>query len=239
MSDVLARPRVAIVDYGMGNLFSVKHACEHVGLDATITESREALRRADAVVLPGIGAFPGAMETLRRLDLVGPLQDAAVSGTPMLAVCLGMQLLMSGSHEFGWHAGLGVVPGEVRPLRQALGDAPLKVPHIGWSAIHPAGADALAREPMLKGLPDGALMYFVHSFYVAPERPELAVTMTRYGAVDFCSSVRSGAVFACQFHPERSGPAGLSIYANLAAALGVPTQERGHAREARSEVRTA
>jgi glutamine amidotransferase len=205
------RPRVAIVDYGMGNLFSVKHACEHVGLEASITDARQEIREADAVVLPGIGAFPHAMETLRRLDLVGLLQDLAASGTPFLGVCLGMQLVMSGSHEFGWHDGLGIVPGDVRPLRDALGEVPLKVPHIGWSAVRAARPDAIADEPLLKGMPDGALMYFVHSFYVAPTHPAVAVTSSRYGTVEFCSSLRAGAVFACQFHPERSGLAGLSI----------------------------
>ena len=219
------RPRVAIVDYGMGNLFSVKQACEHVGMHATVTSSKDAILAAEAVILPGVGAFGDAMETLRKLGLVGVLRDIAVSETPLFGICLGMQLLMSESYEFGHHRGLEIIEGEVIRLEEAReGRWRLKVPHVGWNRISQPRPDSW-RDSWLDGLDDGEFMYFVHSFYPKPADQSLVRSMTRYGHAEFCSSLQRGNVFACQFHPERSGRRGLRIYQNLAVCLAKSTKE--------------
>ena len=212
--------RVAVVDYGLGNLYSVKQACRQVGLRAGITSSKNDIRDADAVILPGVGAFGDAMETLHRLDLVGPLKDAAASGRPLIGICLGLQLLMTESFEFGRHAGLDLISGPVVKFEEPADSSgrPLKVPQVGWNGIFrkdgSSGPDPWDRGP-LEGLPDGEYMYFVHSFYVKPEDEGLVLSRSGYGNVEFCSSLRKGNVFACQFHPERSGRQGLKVYQNL------------------------
>ena len=209
---------VAIVDYGLGNLFSVEQACRAAGLDASITHDPKAIERADAVVLPGVGAFGDAMATLRRLDLVQVLKDTPASGRPLVGICLGVQLLMTESHEFGRHRGLGLIAGEVVPLEGVReGDRRLKVPQVGWNRVHPHGGPAVERwaGTPLDGLRDGEFMYFVHSFVVVPEDRGVILSVTRYGGVEFCSSVQRGSIFACQFHPERSGRRGLAVYRTL------------------------
>lgn len=207
-------PQVAIVDYQLGNLYSVQHACRHVGLEARITSQRESILAADAVILPGVGAFGDAMACLRRLDLVGPLREAAAGGKPLLGVCLGLQLLMSESEEFGRHRGLDILAGRVRRFDQPRGPrGVLKVPHVGWERVcRPAGADTLWQGTVLEGQRDGECMYFVHSYYVEPDDPAAALCESHYGDVRFCSAVRRDNVVAFQFHPEKSGPQGLRIY---------------------------
>ncbi len=220
-------PEVAIIDYGMGNLFSVQQACEHVGLRATITNSRPEIMNAAAVILPGVGSFGDAMETLERLDLVSALREVVASSKPFLGICLGMQLLMTESQEFGSHRGLGIVEGEVVHLEVSTEDSrALKVPQVGWNQIHAAGSDHAPdgepgwKSPLLNGIANGEYMYFVHSFYPKPVNEEVAVSTTQYGHLEFCSSLRVGSVFACQCHPERSGPQGLRVYRNLAGLIG-------------------
>jgi glutamine amidotransferase len=229
--------QVAIVDYGLGNLFSVKQACEHAGLRAIITSSRQEITAADAVVLPGVGAFGDAVETLARLDLMSVLRDIAASPKPLVGICLGMQLLMTESHEFGSHRGLGIIEGEVVRLEMTVdGPRMLKVPQVGWNHIYAAGLgrhrdgpepnDTTWKSPLLEGIADGEYLYFVHSFYPKPVDAGVVVSITRYGPIEFCSSLRLGSVFACQFHPERSGPAGLCIYRNLAKLITAPKPEQ-------------
>jgi len=226
-------PQVAIVDYGMGNLFSVKHACEHTGMEARITSCRQTILAADAVLLPGVGAFGDAMEVLAKLDLISVLRDVAASGKPLVGICLGMQLLMSESHEFGLHRGLGIIEGEVTRLVESLdGGRQLKVPHIGWNRIYaPARPSEEGKGPrwndsLLDGAPEGECMYFVHSFYPQPVDARVILSTTRYGPIEFCSSLRYRNVSAFQFHPERSGPQGLRIYDHLARRLKRSTKER-------------
>ncbi len=222
-------PRVAIVDYDIGNLFSVKHACLRVGLDPIITSSCRDILSADAVVLPGVGAFGDAMETLRRLDLVGPLRDVAASSKPLVGICLGMQLLMSESFEFGRHSGLGIIPGVVVGLENPVGsNGLLKVPHVCWNQLYrTSDAGNPWAGSLLYGLPDGVFMYFVHSFQVKPEKETVVIATTQYGNIEFCSALRCENIFGCQFHPERSGLQGLRIYHNLASTLNLgKTQER-------------
>lgn len=213
--------KAVIVDYGLGNLYSVKHAFRHVGLDAEITPSRSEIMAADAVILPGVGAFGDAMDTLHRLDLVGPLRDVAASGKPLIGICLGLQLLMSVSYEFGRHAGLDIVAGEVLRFENPAdpSNCRLKVPQVGWTGIYNTNGKSSWTEGPLEGVADGEFMYFVHSFYVRPNDDAVVLSRSKYGHIEFCSSLRKGNVFACQFHPERSGPQGLKIYRNLKAHI--------------------
>jgi glutamine amidotransferase len=224
--------QAAIVDYGLGNLFSVKNACEHAGMQGVITSTKEEILAADVVVLPGVGAFGDAMEALRRLDLVTVLQHVGASDPPLVGICLGMQLLMSESQEFGTHKGLGIVAGDVVRFDNPVGEqGRLKVPQVGWTRIVRAACSEGPRsdkesepdawlETPLGGLADGEYMYFVHSLYVRPQEQSVSLSVTRYGDIEFCSSLASRNIFACQFHPERSGPRGLRIYENVAALAG-------------------
>ena len=219
------KPKAAILDYGMGNLYSVSQACARVGLDVTITAEPDEILRAAAVILPGIGAFGDAMDTLTRLDLVEVLRDVAASGKPLVGICLGLQLLMSESCEFGSHKGLGIIQGPVVPFDHPReGARKLKVPQVGWNHIlktdnGDSGADGAWKDSPLAGIANGEFMYFVHSYIVQPEDPSVTLSITRYGQIEFCSSVQRKNIFACQFHPERSGIQGLKIYQNLASSI--------------------
>lgn len=211
--------RAAIVDYGLGNLFSVRQACEHAGMTANITPDADEIASADLVLLPGVGAYKDAMDTLRDLGLVDVLRDYAESGKPLVGICLGMQLLMSRSHEFGTHEGLDLIKGEVVRFEPPADDLQnprrLKVPQVGWNTIKPAREDTSWPGTYLEGLEPDTYMYFVHSYYVVPQDDAVVLSKTTYGDTEFCSSLQRGNVFACQFHPERSGREGLRMYANF------------------------
>jgi glutamine amidotransferase len=217
----VSAPRVAIVDYGTGNLFNVRRACHHVGLPAELTTDPESVLAADAIILPGVGAMPHAMRALREGGLADAVRESVGKGTPFLGVCLGMQLLMSHGSEFEEHAGLGLIPGRVVrfPARNSDG-APLKVPHIGWNAVrrNPVVAEPWSNTP-LDGLSDGAYMYFVHAYVVVPDDPSVSIATTDHSGVEFCSALRYQNIVGCQFHPERSGRDGLTIYENFARDL--------------------
>jgi glutamine amidotransferase len=232
------RVQAAIVDHGLGNLFSVKQACEHVGMAATITACHQALFSADVVILPGVGAYGDAMDALRRLDLVVPLQEIGSASKWLVGICLGLQLLMTESYEFGVHKGLGIIEGVVVPLENPVGsqfvEGPprkLKVPQVGWNQIWEAQAhqaDSIRtswNDTPLKGLSEGEYMYFVHSYYVKPSQADHTLSTTRYGQIEFCSSLQYNTTFACQFHPERSGLQGLRIYENIAELVARDLEE--------------
>lgn len=200
--------KTVIVDYGMGNIFSVLRACANAGLDAVLTADRKVLESAAAVILPGVGAFGSAMENLNRLDLIQPLKDFCASGRPFMGICLGFQLLMTESEEFGVNQGLDIIKGVVRKF-PAPNSEGAKVPQIGWNTIKKVRSwDGT----VLEGLADGEYMYFVHSFYVAPDSPETTNSVTSYAGIEYSSSISSGNIFACQFHPEKSAWNGLKIY---------------------------
>ncbi len=204
---------VAILDYGMGNLRSVEKAFEHVGARAVITSDHDAVRGADGVVLPGVGAFPRAMEAVRRLDLDGLLRERRDAGVPIIGLCLGMQLLFEGSAELGGADGIGLLEGTVE-----LVDAPgLKVPHIGWNPV------SWRREsPLTDGLPDPCAFYHVHSFAARPARAEDVLGTASYGS-EFVSVVARPPVYGTQFHPEKSGPDGLRLLGSFARlCVGAP-----------------
>lgn len=220
--------KVAIVNYGMGNLFSIRNVCERIGLETSVTSSPEEIRLADGIILPGVGAFGGAMKILAELGLVDVLRGEIHGGKPFLGICLGLQLLMSESEEFGRHEGLGIFPGRVVRFPGQTRDArKLKVPHIGWN--HTASLSEAERweYSYLKGLGQGTYFYFVHSYYVIPEDPGIILSMTTYEDVTFCSSIQKDNVFACQFHPERSGREGFQVFKNFANAMK-ETHERNN-----------
>lgn len=221
---VPARTTAAVVDYGLGNLFSIRRACEHVGMEAVVTARKDDILRADVVVLPGVGAFGDAMTTLHRLDLVEVLRDVARSDTPLVGICLGIQLLMDESHELGTHRGLGIIEGSALRFDQPREPGQLlKVPQVQWNGIFPPMDRLPDGNPWngtpLAGLATGEFMYFAHSFYVRPSDPSVILSLSRYGDVEFCSALLRRNVFACQFHPERSGPPGLRVYRNVASAV--------------------
>ena len=214
------KSHVAIIDYGMSNVLSVERACTVAGMDVLVTSDRADIATSEAAILPGVGAFGDAMNALHQLDLADLLCDYAVSGKPLLGICLGMQLFMSRSYEFGVHKGLGIVPGEVVLLEGSTDSSHnmLKVPHVGWNHVCPveAALDSSSWEgTVLEGIDNAEFMYFVHSYYVVPDDVSVRVSMTRYGDIEFCSSLQTGNVIACQFHPEKSGPKGLNVFDNF------------------------
>ena len=193
----------AIVDYGVGNLMSVTNAMKYLGLDTQITSAPEDLERADAIILPGVGAFPDAAERLRESGLDGVIVSQAEK-KPILGICLGMQLLFETGEEVRPTPGLGLIPGRVRKINTAE-----KLPHIGWNSLRFPNPS-----PLFRGLEEGAYVYFVHSYCGAAARPEDVIASTSYGE-EVTAAVGRGNVYGCQFHPEKSGEVGLQILRNF------------------------
>ncbi|MCG6167604.1 imidazole glycerol phosphate synthase subunit HisH [Leptospira sp. FAT2] len=209
-------PKISIIDYGLGNLFSVQQACEHVGLRTHITHDKKFILSSDAVILPGVGAFGDAMKNLTSLGLVDSIREFAESGKPLLGICLGMQLLFSKSWEFGFHEGLKIISGEVvRIPNETNGKGKLRIPHISWSKIFDNKPVSNWIHTPLHEVALNSFMYFVHSFYVKPDCSENILCLTDYEGFEFCSGVKKGNVYAFQFHPEKSGKIGLKIYENF------------------------
>jgi glutamine amidotransferase len=200
-------PRIAIIDYQMGNLRSVQKGFEKVGQAAVITSDPRELAAAERVVLPGVGAFGDAIAELKRRELIEPIREAIAAGKPFLGICLGLQLLFDVGYEGGEYEGLGVLRGKV--VRFDL-PPPLKVPHMGWNR-----GRIRRRSPVLEGIADGAYFYFVHSYYVVPDDPAVVAIEAEYGH-PFCAAVWRDNLFATQFHPEKSQADGLRILKNFA-----------------------
>ena len=194
---------LAIVNYGVGNLFSLSHSFEAIGVAAEVTSDPDALRRAARIVLPGVGAFEDAAAKLRASGMQGTLLEQARAGKPLLGICLGMQMLFERSYEYGEHEGLGLIEGVVRPIAPRI-PADYKIPHIGWNALHKTRPSAL-----LAGVGEGDFVYFVHSFH-AEDCAQATIATTEYGAA-LTAAVQKGNVMGCQFHPEKSGAVGLRI----------------------------
>ena len=195
---------IAIVDYGVGNLFSLSCSFEAIGAEVTVTGDADVIRSADKIILPGVGAFGDAAKKLRDSGLSEVVISEAEKGKPVLGICLGMQLLFDKSLEYGEHMGLGLIRGEIRPISDVIPEN-LKIPHIGWNALRFKGEKSL----IFKYLNDGDFVYFVHSFYGA-NCEESVIATTEYGA-ELTAAVASGNVYGCQFHPEKSGDVGLKI----------------------------
>lgn len=194
---------IAVVDYGVGNLFSLKSSLAEIGAEAAVTSDPEEIRRADKIILPGVGAFGDAAGKLRDAGLENVIKGEARDGKPLLGICLGMQLLFDRSFEFGEHRGLGLIHGEIRPIAEVI-PPELKIPHIGWNALR-----IKKQAPILKYVKDGDCVYFVHSFAAFGCEADLAAT-AEYGA-ELTAAVQRDNVAGCQFHPEKSGPVGLAI----------------------------
>ncbi|MDY5611688.1 imidazole glycerol phosphate synthase subunit HisH [Dysosmobacter sp.] len=195
---------IAIVDYGVGNLFSLSSSLKALGLETEVTRGAEKLRAADRIILPGVGAFGDAKAKLDDTGLVPVLLEEA-ERKPFLGICLGMQLLFDRGFEYGEHAGLGLVPGQVVDLRGDLEDQTLKVPHMGWNSLQ-----IVKDDPLFKYFKDGEYVYYVHSFY-AKDCAASTLGASRYGNVAVTGAVRNGNVWGTQFHPEKSGDAGLRL----------------------------
>lgn len=195
---------IAIVDYGMGNLRSIQKAFEFLSYRAIVTDKKQKIGDASAVVLPGVGAFPKAMEELERRDLTETVKQGVKSGKPFLGICLGMQILFEESDEFGSSRGLGIVHGKVTRFSEKL-----KIPHMGWNEI-----ELFKRPDFLKDFPKKSFMYFVHSYYCEPKNKRIILTKTLYGK-SFVSSIYQDNLVACQFHPEKSQKIGLEFLNNF------------------------
>jgi glutamine amidotransferase len=203
----VTRTRIAVLDYGIGNLRSAQKALEHVGADAVLTDDPAVASAADAVVLPGVGAFGACMDALRSSGLEPAVRDAVTSGRPFIGICVGMQMLFDSSEEDPSATGLGIIPGRVRFIPEGV-----TRPQMQWNRLHVKSPD-----PMFDGLGDDPWMYFVHSLHGVPDDPADVVATVRYGS-ELNVAFRRGNVFAVQFHPEKSATAGLGLLANFVGA---------------------
>ncbi len=207
---------VAIIDYGVGNLLSVSRALQHCGAHARVTSDPAAILAADRVVLPGVGAFANGMSALRADGLDGVVRCVAAAGTPLLGICLGMQMLMASSEEFGITDGLGLIPGRVVQIPgHTTNGEPHKIPHIGWNALVPPRGPETWQGGLLDGIAPGEAVYFVHSFMAQPDDPAHRLADCLYGGIAVSAAVQRGTVMGCQFHPEKSGEVGLRVLANF------------------------
>lgn len=198
---------IAVIDYGVGNLFSLTASLKYLGAETVVTNRSEDIEKADRIILPGVGAFEDAAAKLRATGLVDTIMKETAAGKPLLGICLGMQLLFEESHEYGVHKGLGLIKGTVASIDEDLkeqGITDLKVPHIGWNAL-----DFKADEPLFKYIKQGDCVYYVHSFY-GRDCEESTIATSMYG-IKITGAVRNGSVYGTQFHPEKSGDVGLNI----------------------------
>jgi imidazole glycerol-phosphate synthase subunit HisH len=211
----MKKAKIAIIDFKLSNLFSVAHACEYVGLEAQITSDPKDLKEADALILPGVGAFADALKNLDKLGLTGPILEHINQKKPFMGVCLGLQLLFETSEEFGMHKGLGVFKGKIIKFpNQNPEGKKIRVPHIGWDKV------AIKKStPFLKGFKNQEFMYFVHSYFALPLENDIIAASTNYEGIEFVSAVSKDNVFAVQFHPEKSGKNGPLLYRNFSKLI--------------------
>lgn len=203
--------QVVIVDYGLGNLFSVERAMRYLGADCVITADASRIGAAGKLILPGVGAFGDGMKGLAGRGLVEPIKNFIATGRPFMGICLGMQLLMTEGEEFGIHKGLDIIKGRTSRLD---GSGGYKIPHVGWNSLIPpdGGNESAWQGTVLGKLRANSFVYFVHSNAVVPDDASCCLAFTSYGSNTFCSVVRKGSIYGCQFHPERSAETGLDIY---------------------------
>lgn len=203
---------VTIIDYGVGNLFSIAQAVIYVGGTPVITSDKEVILKSNHLILPGVGAFGNAMDNLKDLDLVSPIVDYIASGKPLMGVCLGMQILFDESEEFGNNKGLGIIKGTIKKFPEsAVNGQQVKIPQIAWNRIYKNKEEDWKASPLAQ-VEEGAFMYFVHSYFAAPEDPDTILSRSNYAGLDYCSAVKKDNVYAFQFHPEKSTTQGLAIY---------------------------
>lgn len=194
---------IAIIDYGVGNLFSLSSSFKAIGYDTVVTGDAAVIKQADKLILPGVGAFEDAMKKLKDSGLDTVIREEVASGKPLMGICLGMQMLFEKSYEYGVHEGLGLIKGEILPMENTIPNE-LKIPHIGWNAL------SIKKEtPLFKYIQDGDFVYFVHSFY-ATGCADTIIAATDYGK-EITAAVANKNLYGCQFHPEKSGDVGLRI----------------------------
>ncbi|MFZ6014056.1 MAG: imidazole glycerol phosphate synthase subunit HisH [Bacteroidota bacterium] len=217
---------VVILDYQLGNLFSVKQACDKVGLNCKISSEKKDVQNADAIILPGVGAFAEAMRNLKSLDLIDPIKDSVAAGKPLFGVCLGQQLLFTESEEFGSSPGLNLITGVIKKFPSfTVLNSKVKIPQIGWNHIyHPS--NNWVNTP-LQNVQQNTYVYFVHSYYVQPENVENVLSFTNYDGIEYCSAVvKKPNIFATQFHPEKSGELGVGMYKEWARLFKLIPNEK-------------
>lgn len=205
---------IVIVDYDCGNLFSIIRALERFKVNISVTQDTKVIINADRLILPGVGSFKEGMMNLKKRNLIEPIITFAKTGKPLLGICLGMQLLVDSSEEFGFHEGLGLISGatvQLRPINKA------KIPHVGWNSLLIPEHQSLAdwKNSLLREFVPGQDVYFVHSFVVVPKFKKDCITVTHYGQVEFASVIKKDNVTGCQFHPEKSGKNGIKMIKNF------------------------
>lgn len=206
--------RVSIIDYGIGNILSVRRALEFCGAQVELASSASDILTAEGLVLPGVGAFADGMKGLRERGLIDPIRSYASQGGLLLGICLGMQMLLDESEEFGNYEGLGLIPGRVKAIETTTAHGqPHKIPHVGWNSLEPAAGKTVGdwRDTILEPVEEGSEVYFVHSYTAFPVAPEDRLADTHYGGRLVSAVIKRGSVYGCQFHPEKSGPVGLEI----------------------------
>jgi glutamine amidotransferase len=194
---------IAIIDYGVGNLFSLKSSLAEIGAEAVVTSDEKVIAECDRIILPGVGAFEDAVRKLRESGMAEVVKKEAAAGKPLLGICLGMQLMFDKGYEYGEHEGLGLIHGNVRPIADVIPEG-YKIPHIGWNLLK-----FTKKSPLFKYIKEGDYVYFVHSYYAA-DCDESVIATTEYGA-DLTAAAANGNVYGCQFHPEKSGKVGMKI----------------------------
>jgi len=214
MSD--SKAKISIVDYGVGNLHSLVKAFKQYGTNVIITEETGEIKSSDAVVLPGVGSFSAGMEGLGMRKLADTIREYAQSDKPMLGICLGAQILLTKGYEFGIWDGLDIIKGEVLPFPKI--EQGFKMPHIGWNKIYAPEGNSWSKT-ILNSTGESEYVYFIHSYFLKPNNAEDVLSMTSYGGFEFCSAVKKGNIYGCQFHPEKSGEVGLNIIKEFVGLL--------------------
>ena len=209
---------VTVVDYGVGNLRSVCHAFEYSGATVSLSDDPGEILRADRLVLPGVGAVAHCLGELDQRGMRDPLRSYSETGRPFLGICVGMQMMLDASAEFGEHSCFGWVGGNVVPVPKSGANGPHKIPHIGWSPLMCPSTPNSWNDSIMRGIPEGSRAYFVHSFMAEPEDPSERSACTEYNGVMICAAVQRGAMAGTQFHPEKSGAVGLRIIRNFLAS---------------------
>ena len=207
-----SKKNVVIIDYGVGNLLSVMRGVEVCGANPILTNCPDKILNADRLILPGVGAFRDGMKGLTDKNLIEPIKDYVKKGRPFLGICLGMQMILDESHEFGIHKGLGLISGQVLSIpRKSANEKNYKIPHIGWNSIRPDNKSKDWRNTILQNTEKGESVYFVHSFYAVPKNEENTLASCKYAGKDLCAVINNENIYGCQFHPEKSGAVGIGI----------------------------
>lgn len=208
--------KIAVIDYGIGNILSVQRAFEFCGANVIVTNKKEEILKASKIVLPGVGAFSNAMQSLNKLDLVEVIKEIYLRDIPLLGICLGMQLLFDFSEEFNFAEGLGLIPGKVVKIPTNSSSGPqIKIPQIGWNSLRQTNKEINLQQTILRDCGENAEVYFVHSFMAIPVNPKIEIAHCLYGDQKIVAMIKDKKLFGCQFHPEKSGQIGLKIIQNF------------------------